>query len=475
MQSRRDQVQAQSYLYSRLTSALISAEPEAAENPTRRTVIGTIAGLVVAGLAVVGFTVYGFIVPGGSTSWRQPGVLIVEAETGNRYVYVNDTLHPVLNYASALMLFEGTPQVVRVSARSMAGVAHGAPIGVPGAPDAIPDGSAMRDQVWTVCAVALRDAAGTVLTATTLHIGRPQPGHTQADGTEPSLEPLGDDEAVLVVGPDQRGYLVWQGHRHAIGAPWVARALGFEGYGMPVERGWLEALPAGPDLTPARLPGRGEPGVPVAGADTFVGQLFVTRTAGVERHYVMQRDGLSLLSPVGYAIVAGDPETAQAYGGGAVAPVELTSAEVAQAPLSRSSTFAAGLSAPIPRPAALSDGTTWCIKYTVETTELVVGAGVPAQASASVPYRPEVTLTDLTATAIEVEAGVGGLVRGGWPGAEAGATQVLVTDAGIKYPLISDAVAEMLGYEPSSAAVVPPPLLELLPTGPLLDPGRLGG
>lgn len=478
MQSRRDQVQAQSYLLSRLTSALISAEPEAAENPTRRTVIGTIAGLVVAGLVVAGFTVFGFLVPGGSTAWRQPGVLIVEAETGNRYVFVDGTLHPVLNYSSALMLFEGAPTVVRVSAQSLSGVAHGEPVGVPGAPDAIPAGTAMRDQVWTVCAIAVRDAAGTVLTATSLRIQRGQSGPTEAAGNRPSwsaVSPMDDSEALLVAGPDQRGYLVWQGQRHAIGAPWLARALGLEGYGMPVERGWLEALPAGPDVTPARLPGRGEPGVPVAGAETFVGQLFVARVADVERYYVMQRDGLSLISPVGYAIVAGDPETLQAYGGGAVAPVALTSAAVAQAPLSLTATFAGGLPASVPRPAPLPDGTTWCIEYAVDSAQLVVGAGVPARPSPADSYRPEVTLTDLTAAAIDVEAGVGGLLRGGWPGAAAGAGQVLVTDAGVKYPLVNSAVATMLGYAPTSAAVVPPPLLDLLPTGPLLDPDRLGG
>lgn len=479
MQSRRDQVQAQSYMYRRLTSALMSAEPEAAENPTRRTLIGTIAGLAVAGLVVAGYTIYGLFVPGGSTAWREPGVLIVEAETGNRYVYVNDTLHPVLNYASALLLFEGPPQIVRVSARSLSGVAHGSPIGVPGAPDAIPDDTAMQGQVWTVCAIAVRDNAGAVMTATTLRIGRDQPGHpgqTADDSPSWTLRtPLTDDEAILVVGPDQRGYLIWQGHRHAIDAPWIARALGFDGYDLPVERGWLEALPAGPDLAPAQLPGRGEPGPPVNGTDTFVGQLFTSTTAGVDRRYVMQRDGLRPLTPVGYAIVAADPATAQAYGGEAVAPIELTSADIAQTPLSATAAFPTGLPTAIPRSAILADETTWCIQYAVDNRKLTVGAGIPAAPSSTVTHRPEVTLTDLTATAIEVQAGLGGLIRSGWPDAEAGPTRVLVTDAGIKYPLGNDTVAEALGFTPTSAAIVPPPLLDLLPTGPLLDPGRLGG
>jgi hypothetical protein len=36
MQSRRDQVEAQSYLLSRLTSALLRAEPDGIEPPTKR-------------------------------------------------------------------------------------------------------------------------------------------------------------------------------------------------------------------------------------------------------------------------------------------------------------------------------------------------------------------------------------------------------------------------------------------------------
>jgi type VII secretion protein EccB len=471
MQSRRDQVQAQSYMYSRLTSALIAAEPEAAENPNRRTVLGTVIGLAVAGLVVVGFTVFGFVVPGGSTSWRKPGVLIVEAETGNRYVLVDDTLHPVLNYASVLMLFNGTPDVVRVSARSLAGVAHGEPIGVPGAPDTIPDATTMSGQVWTVCAVATRDAAGSVLTLTSLRIGR-----DRGDGPPGGIaSALPDDDAMLVLGPDQRAHLIWHGQRHALSAPWVARALGFEGSGFPVERGWLEVVPAGPDVTPADLPGRGERGVPVAGADTFVGQLFVTGAASARRHYVMQHDGLSPLSEFGFAVVAGDPDTLQAYGGAAVQPTELSQADVAQARLSTRSAFGAGQPTSLPRPAALTAGLTWCVEYTVDSGTTRIGAGQPATLSDLVSFRPEVSLTALTAAVVEVEAGVGGWVRGGWPGSEPGAAHVLVIDAGVKYPLANATVAQALGYPEGSAIVVPPPLLDLLPTGPLLDPGRLGG
>jgi hypothetical protein len=244
---------------------------------------------------------------------------------------------------------------------------------------------------------------------------------------------------------------------------------------MPVERGWLETVPVGPDLTSADVPGRGEPGVPVAGRETFVGQLFVARSAASTRQYVMQRDGLSPLNELGSALVAADPQTLQAYDGAAVQPTELSQADVAQAPLSARSALGVGLPASLPRPAGMPDGLTWCVEYTVDSGETRIGAGSPAKPSDLVSFRPEISLTDLTATVIDIEAGVGGWVRGGWPGSEAGAEHVLVIDAGVKYPLATAAVAQLLGYPQESAIVVPPPLLELLPTGPVLDPRRLGG
>jgi hypothetical protein len=310
-----------------------------------------------------------------------------------------------------------------------------------------------------------------VLTLTSLRIGR-DGGDGPAGGIASALP---DGDAILVLGPDRRGYLIWNGQRHALDAAWIGRALGFEGFGMPVERGWLETIPVGPDLTPADVPGRGEPGVPVAGRDTFVGQLFVTTSAAAARQYVMQRDGLSPLNELGFAVVAADPQTLQAYDGAAVQPTELSQADVAQAPLSARSAFGAGLPASPPQPAALPDELTWCVEYTVDTAETRIGAGRPAAPSDLVSFRPEISLSELTATVIDIEAGVGGWVRGGWPGSEAGAAHALVIDAGVKYPLATAAVAQVLGYPQGSAIVVPPPLLELLPTGPVLDPGRLGG
>src|SRR5436305_4359755 len=118
MQSRRDQVQAQTYVLGRLTSALVHGEPDAAETPMRRTTIGLFAGLMIAAIIVAGSAVIGLIFPSGGTRWQQPGMLVVEKETGSRYLYLAGRLHPVLNLASAMLLTRGDLHLEAVPARA---------------------------------------------------------------------------------------------------------------------------------------------------------------------------------------------------------------------------------------------------------------------------------------------------------------------------------------------------------------------
>src|SRR5262245_22672624 len=89
MQSRRDQVQAHAYVVGRLVSALVRAEPDLAESPVRRNTTGWFVGLLIAALLVAAFAVFGLIFPGGGRLWTQPGALVVEKETGNRYIYLD--------------------------------------------------------------------------------------------------------------------------------------------------------------------------------------------------------------------------------------------------------------------------------------------------------------------------------------------------------------------------------------------------
>src|SRR5262249_10937595 len=124
--TRSDQLHSQQFTLARVVAALAMRDPDPAASPMRR-IRGSLmaSGLLAAlGLAAVG--AYGILRPGGSTSWRAGNAVIVEEETGARFVYRDGVLHPVLNYSSAVLVIgQPSPPRVRVSRSSLAGVPRG--------------------------------------------------------------------------------------------------------------------------------------------------------------------------------------------------------------------------------------------------------------------------------------------------------------------------------------------------------------
>jgi type VII secretion protein EccB len=162
MQNKRDQLQAYRYMVDRLVSALVRAESESRETPMRRSNTGTVIGALIAVVAARGFGAYGLISRGGNTSWREPGSVIVERETGSRYLYLDGKLRPVLKYTSALLAAGGEQAQVRlVSRKSLSGVPHGTAIGIRGAPDALPALSALTAGPWSICNSSVQRSNGT--------------------------------------------------------------------------------------------------------------------------------------------------------------------------------------------------------------------------------------------------------------------------------------------------------------------------
>jgi drug/metabolite transporter (DMT)-like permease len=103
MASKRDQLHAYQFLVQRTVSALVTRETDPEQPPFRRPGTAAFAGIGIALVALAAVGVYGLINPGGNDSWRDGRSVIVEKETGTRYVYLNQRLHPVENYTSALL------------------------------------------------------------------------------------------------------------------------------------------------------------------------------------------------------------------------------------------------------------------------------------------------------------------------------------------------------------------------------------
>ena len=111
-------------------------------------------------LVVAGFGVYGWIVP-----WRQQGVpgtrpgMLVEEETGNRYVYVDGMLRPTPDLPAALLWQGASAKVKLVSRASLAGVPRGLALGIPVGP-AVSRTETVLHGPWLACRPTTRTAGG---------------------------------------------------------------------------------------------------------------------------------------------------------------------------------------------------------------------------------------------------------------------------------------------------------------------------
>ncbi len=154
MPSRQDQLHSYQFAVARTVAALVTRDSDPALSPTRRLAGAALASILVAAVGLGATALYGLFTGGGGT-WRDAGVVIVERESGARFVYRDQRLHPVLNYASALLIIGAQrPKTVLVSRRSIDGVPRGLPLGIRDAPDSLPPAGRLATAGWTVCSVS---------------------------------------------------------------------------------------------------------------------------------------------------------------------------------------------------------------------------------------------------------------------------------------------------------------------------------
>ncbi len=324
MPSRRDQVQSYQFFVQRMTSALVAREPDPEAAPFRRLGGAGFASVMVAVLCLAAVGVYGLLRPGGATKWKEGGAVILEKETGTRYLYREGRLHPVLNYASALLAMETAAPTVSVSRNSLVGTPRGPRIGIPFAPDALPPASRILDGPWTLCTQPARNAAGGVVATTVLTVGRAPGG-----GRDP-----GDSALLVRDRKTDRLHLVWHDHRYEIRSEKIV----LEGLTLSAEPvvevggAWLNALPAGEPIAPRRVADRGASSTALP--DARVGQVFVVESQGGSRqYYLAERTRLVPITPLQADVVMADTETQLAYPGGARPyPIELAAGTAAARP-----------------------------------------------------------------------------------------------------------------------------------------------
>ncbi|MFG1869426.1 type VII secretion protein EccB [Micromonospora arborensis] len=448
MPSRQDQLHSYQFSVQRAVAALVMRETDPAQSPFRRLAGAGLASVLVAAIGLGGSALYGLFA-GGGKGWRDQGAVIVEKESGARFVYREQKLHPVLNYASALLIVGAdTSKTVLVSRRTIAGVPRGLPLGIADAPDSLPAAGRLATAAWTVCSTVPAGEA---------------PRSALLIGTEPDGGRLLGDEALLLRHPDGGLHLVWHQRRYFVrDASRVLAALATtRAQAVPVAPALLNSLPTGTDLAPLDLPQLGQPATQVPG--TTIGTVYLVSNSGGGRQYAVALDaGLAGITELQAGLLLA--RTGQGE------PVPMTLGQFAALP-TVPDLAPTGPNAPPPTPPRLAAGGegALCTRVADDGGVGEVRWGVPLRDLAAAP-RTAPTGGAVLADHVVVEPGRGAVVEAAAaPGATGGAVSV-VTDLGRRYVLADREVLAMLGYRDVRPLRLPAGLVSLVPAGATLDP-----
>ncbi|BBA96922.1 hypothetical protein RVR_2444 [Actinacidiphila reveromycinica] len=431
MQTRRDHLQGYQFAVGRLATALVTGDTGRGTGPTRRGTLGTYFGILLVVLLCAGFGVFGLIKPVQKDTWRQPGTIILEKETGNRYLLVNSTLRPVLNYASALLLTGSSGTVRTVPREALASIPRGPAIGIPGAPDSLPSGAEVLSAGWSLC---LRPGVrGEIL-----------------DLAPSRVSALPSSAQAVLAAPDGTRYVLWRGMKYPVPGTAVLIALGLDGEQLAAPQNWLARVPTGTELSAPTVPHSGSPAGEVAGKAVRVGQLFRTPAEAGGHTYVMLKDGVAPVSATQAALMAARPGTA------AVRTVDASA--VAASPVSR--TGLGGTPPPdlLNAPQARTQGTALCLRQVPQGTQLTSTIVREANAAA----------TGDRAVVVPPGHGVLVLDQDEMRAGDNSPQQYLVDDQGVYYPLGDSQAASSLRLS-GTATPMPSDVLALMTRGPVLD------
>ncbi len=479
MASRSDQLHSHQFTLQRVVGALAMRDPDPVSSPLRRIGGALLASVMVAALGVAAVGVYGVLRPGGDDSWRDGNAVIIETETGARFVYRDGVLYPVVNYSSALLILSSAqPRRAYVPRASLVGVARGTPLGIPGAPDLLPAAGDLVTTPWTLCsrpptlsAFAGSDQRGSAAPATM------PPGSAASARAESVLlvgsTPGGGVDKLggrALVASDPAGglHMIWQNRRYAITHPdlvlaafaWPRQAA------TPVSPAVLNAVPAGPDVGRVPVERRNQPSV----VEGFrIGQVFVVENQSGGRQFgVALAAGLAEITPAQADLLIADG--ANGPGG---KPKQLGQAQYASAPRAASLVPTGEVVPPATAPQVVSAGASGGVCATfatgAPTPEVALTTPVPRDAG---EVRTSRAPADVAATVdwVAVPPGRGAVVEAlAGPGSPNGALAV-VSDLGLRFPVPSREVLGVLGYPDAAPQRLPAALIALLPSGRALDP-----
>ena len=136
------------FLRRRIECALLGRDLRAVNDSMRAPAQSLTAGLAIAIVVLAGCLVLALMRP-------QPGVekasIVMESHSGALYVRVGETLHPVLNLASARLIVRANADPQAVPASAFSRDKMGPLLGIPGAPQFLGRPLGEDESRWTVC------------------------------------------------------------------------------------------------------------------------------------------------------------------------------------------------------------------------------------------------------------------------------------------------------------------------------------
>lgn len=435
------------FLLRRVEAALLRRDISGADPQIRAPSRSLIAGSLLAAIVVVGCAALAILRPHAALD-NAP--IVMGQQSGALYVRVGETLHPVLNLASARLIAAtaGNPRPVDES--ELRRIKRGPLLGIPGAPQSLPEPLSGDEARWTIC-----DGGD----GTTVVVGA---------GEGPASHRLTTDQTVLVT-PDSGAstYLLYSGRRALLNLadPAVVGALRLEGRRpRPVSRALLTAIPESPPITAPRIRGAGGHGPGALSGFPIGSVLRMTRADGDE-YYVVLRGGIQRVGLVAADLL----RLTDSHGTRtiiAVAPDLIRASKtVTELPVSTFPDRAVPLTAGDP---------TLCVRWAhgpSDNTDIaVMTGGLPVAGGETPVPLSQADGNGPAVDAVYVPPGRIAYVRStGLLGDEVRtATRYVVTDTGVRFAVHDEAAAHDLGLPPT-AVPAPWPVLATLPSGPELS------
>ncbi|WP_133411968.1 type VII secretion protein EccB [Vallicoccus soli] len=263
MASRRVLIDAEDFARRRGVAALLRGDSLDVEEVPRRPNAALAAGVVLALLAAAATAGTAFVTGREPSGWQRDGTLVLDRETGARFLAEDGRLRPAPTLTSVL-LAGGRTDPVLVPHDAVAAAPLGAALGGAGLPEA-PPGLPERPTGFTACLTAPA--------AVDVHAGAP--GGAPADATGLLVRTPGSTQLVLLAGA----------RAHPVAGDALAPLGLFPAQVREVPAAWLALVPSGPALRPLAVPpepaGQGVRGVGQGGE--------VVASRGTGRAYLVSR------------------------------------------------------------------------------------------------------------------------------------------------------------------------------------------